>query len=91
MNEVQSLVAEINNSISTATKRCIDIFILEILFNFQFFIYLKQKRQHGLLKLASFLEICSSTHERTLFEKNCLFWIKTLFQIFEVCIILIRR
>lgn len=41
------------------------------------------KRQHGLLKMSLFLENCSTNQEHQLFEQNCLFWLKTLFQILE--------
>jgi hypothetical protein len=42
------------------------------------------KRQHGLLKLAIFLERCQAPDELSLLEKTTPFWIKTLLQIFEV-------
>lgn len=41
------------------------------------------KRQHGLLKLAVFLENCQFQEQITVLEKTATFWIKTLLQIFE--------
>lgn len=42
------------------------------------------KRQYGLFKMVSFLENCSSSQECSYLEQHCSFWLKTLFQIFEV-------
>ncbi|RNA08065.1 proline- glutamic acid- and leucine-rich 1 isoform X1 [Brachionus plicatilis] len=64
-DENQSLIAEINSSLSLAAKS--DHFL----------------RQNGLFKMISFLETCTSSHECTLLEQNCPFWIRTIFQIFE--------
>ena len=34
--------------------------------------------------MALYLENCKSNQERSILEHNCSFWMKTLFQIFEV-------
>lgn len=76
-DENQSLIAEINSSLSLAAKRYF-IFNLKKLYSDHFL------RQNGLFKMISFLETCTSSHECTLLEQNCPFWIRTIFQIFEV-------